>query len=362
MRAGLDVLNDGNASRDGVRPMDHDFIGLTVDLGAVRRNWSALAAKAPQSRTGAVVKADAYGLGAQTIAATLYEAGARDFFVAQTPEGHDIRASLPADARIFVMEGLRQGDTPDGLIPVINSPAQWFDLRSRHPSAEFAVQLDTGMSRLGFAPGDWSALRQEIVAARPRLIMSHLYCADEPDHVANARQLAAFLAMTDGCGVPRSLAATGGILLGPDYHFDITRPGIGLYGAEPFAEGEAAVALTLPVIQNRRIESGTDVGYGATFTADAAIKVATIGAGYADGLPRSLDGRLRLWSGGRAFPIIGRVSMDAITIDVSGLDPVPAVMEAIGPHQHLDEIAAQAGTIGHEMLTNLGKRYARRYL
>ena len=338
-----------------------DFIGLTVDLGAVVRNWRALAARAPTARAGAVVKADAYGLGAAQVVPALFAAGVRDFFVAITAEGRAIRPLLSPEARIFVMEGPRPGDDSAGLVPVINSPEQWFRHATTSPGAPFAVQIDTGMSRLGLAPGDWAALRGELLAAGPALIMSHLYCADEPGHAANARQLAAFQAVTEGCAVPRSLAATGGILLGPDYHFDITRPGVGLYGGQPFAGAEPAIQLTIPVVQSREIEAGTEVGYGASFAASRRMRIATLGAGYADGLPRSLGGRLRLWAGDRAVPVVGRISMDAITADVSDLPDVPPALSVIGPHQGVDDLAAQAGTIGYEVLTSLGRRYPRRY-
>ena len=339
-----------------------DFVGLTVDLGAVARNWLAMAARAPGARAGAVVKADAYGLGAAQVVPALYAAGARDFFVAITPEGHAIRPLLTADARIFVMEGPRPGDDLSGLIPVINGPEQWFRHCATHPGAPFAVQIDTGMSRLGLTAGDWTALRAEMLAAGPQLIMSHLYCADAPDHPANTRQLEIFRSLTDGCDVPLSLAATGGILLGSDYHFDLVRPGVGLYGGQPFAEAEAAVHLTIPVIQTREVEAGVEVGYGAAFTAPHRMRIATLGAGYADGLPRSLGGRLQLWAGDRMVPAVGRISMDAITADVSGLADVPPMLTVIGPQQGVDQLAAQAGTIGYEMLTGLGHRYARRYL
>ena len=342
--------------------MEQDFIGLTVDPGAVVRNWRGLAARAPQARAGAVVKADAYGLGAAQVVPALHAAGVRDFFVAQTVEGRAIRPLLGDDSRIFVMEGPRPGDDLRGLIPVINSPEQWFRHRATAPSAPFAVQVDTGMSRLGLTPGDWAALRAEMLAAGPVLVMSHLYCADEPVHPANARQLATFRAMTDGCGVPRSLAATGGILLGPDYHFDIVRPGVGLYGGQPFAGAEPAVHLTVPVIQTREVEAGCEVGYGASFTAPCRMRIATLGAGYADGLPRSLGGRLRLWAGAQAVPAVGRISMDAITVDVSALADVPPALVVIGPHQTVDQLAAQAGTIGYEILTSLGRRYPRRHI
>lgn len=345
------------------RDMAADFIGLTVDLGAVVRNWRALAARASTARAGAVVKADAYGLGAAQVVPALFSAGVRDFFVAITAEGHAIRPLLPPEARIFVMEGPRPGDDLSGLVPVINSPEQWFRHCAISPGAPFAVQIDTGMSRLGLTPGDWAALRAELLAAGPQLIMSHLYCADEPGHPANARQLTAFRALTEGCGdVPRSLAATGGILLGPDYHFDILRPGVGLYGGQPFAAAEPAVHLTIPVVQTREVEAGAEVGYGASFTAPCRMRIATLGAGYADGLPRSLGGRLRLWAGDKAVPAVGRISMDAITADVSGLADVPPALTVIGPHQTVDDLAAQAGTIGYEVLTSLGRRYVRRYL
>lgn len=339
-----------------------DFIGLTIDLGALVRNWQALAGKAPQARAGAVVKADAYGLGAAQVVPALVAAGARDFMVAQTGEGRAIRDLVPADGRIFVMEGPRPGDDLRGLIPIINSPEQWFRFRSAHPSAPFGVQIDTGMSRLGLMPGDWAALRAELLAANPALIMSHLYCADDPDYPANARQLQVFRDLTAGCNVPLSLAATGGILLGSDYHFDMIRPGVGLYGGAPFETAEPVVTLTLPLIQHRMVEAGAEIGYGASFTAPMRMRIATLGAGYADGLPRSLGGRLRLWADGHEVAAVGRVSMDAITVDVTALAEIPDRFEVIGSHQGVDALAAQAGTIGYEILTSLGHRYPRRHV
>ncbi|MDO5604667.1 MAG: alanine racemase [Paracoccus sp. (in: a-proteobacteria)] len=342
--------------------MEHDFAGLTIDLGALVRNWTALAARAGTARAGAVVKADAYGTGAARAVPALTAAGARDFFVAQAHEGRAIRDLVPADGRIFVMEGIREGDDARGLIAVVNSPEQWFRHQTMRPGAPFAVHIDTGMNRLGFSAGDWAALRAEVLAARPALLMSHLSCADEADHPASRRQLAAFRAATDGTGVARSLAATGGVLLGPDYHFDLIRPGVGLYGAMPFAGAEAVVSLALPVVQIRQIEAGAPVGYGEGWIAPRRARIATLGAGYADGLPRALGGKLRLWAGDRPVPAVGRVSMDAITVDVTDLPDVPPVLEIIGPHQGVDDLAAAAGTIGYEVLTSLGRRFPRRYL
>lgn len=335
---------------------------LHIDLHAIVANWTALAARAPGVRPGAVVKADAYGLGAPRVAPALYAAGARDFFVAIASEGRALRPHLPDDARINILSGHMEGADLTGLVPVLNSPEQFFRDRTMRPGKPFAIQLDTGMNRLGLEPGEWSAIRAEALAAGPDFIMSHLACADEPGHPANAAQLAAFRAMTDGCGVPRSLAATGGILLGPDYHFDLIRPGIGLYGALPFAEAQPVVRLSLPVIQTRMVQPGEFVGYSATWTADAPRRIATVAAGYADGILRSISSKgASLYAGGLACPIVGRVSMDLITADVTGLDDVPGELDLICPAQPVDRVADFAGTIGYEILTSLGHRYDRIY-
>ncbi|MFC3568513.1 alanine racemase [Paracoccus simplex] len=339
-------------------------MGLVIDIPAIAANWKALAAKAPGVRAAAVVKADAYGLGASRVAPALYEAGARDFFVALAAEGRAIRPLLPEDARVFVLSGHMEGEDLAGLIPLLNSPQQFFRDRALRPRGPFGIQLDSGMNRLGFEPGEWAAVRAEALAAGPQLVMSHLACADEPDHPANAQQLAAFRAMTEGVTASRSLAATGGILLGPDYHFDLVRPGIGLYGGEPFAEAQPVVTLSLPVIQTREVKPGESVGYGYSWTAGRPARVATVAAGYADGLARALarEGRLRLWAGGRACPVIGRISMDLITVDVTDLPDVPPALEILNARQGVDDLAALAGTIGYEILTSLGRRYERRWL
>lgn len=333
---------------------------LHIDLQAIVANWKALAAKAPGARTAAVVKADAYGLGAARVAPALYAAGARDFFVALASEGRALRPYLPDDARINVLSGHMEGADLTGLVPVLNSPEQFFRDRAMRPGRPFAIQLDTGMNRLGMEAGEWAAIRAEALAAKPDFIMSHLACADEPDQPANAMQLAAFRAMTEGCDVPRSLSATGGILLGPDYHFDLVRPGIGLYGALPFADAQPVVRLSLPVIQTRIVQSGEFVGYSATWTADGPRRIATVAAGYADGILRSISSSgASLYAAGTACPIVGRVSMDLITVDVTGLADVPGELDLICPEQPVDRLADHAGTIGYEILTSLGHRYDR---
>ena len=198
------------------------------------------------------------------------------------------------------------------------------------------------------------------MAAGPRLVMSHLACADEPDHPMNAQQLRAFSEMTEGVS-RRSLAATGGILLGPDYHFELTRPGVGLYGGQPFADARPVVNLSLPVIQCRTVEPGESVGYGETWRAERETRVATVSAGYADGLLRALSGKATLYAEGTPCPVLGRVSMDLITVDVTALKSDPKTLDILCAEQLIDALATDAGTIGYEVLTSLGARYLRRY-
>ena len=318
------------------------------------------------TETGAVVKADSYGLGAARVAQVLARAGARKFFVAAAEEGAAVRQALGEGPEIFVFSGHMADDTglirDLGLIPMLNSVEQVQRHRDALPGAAFGVQLDTGMNRLGLEPADWAAVSAELIAAGPKLVMSHLACSDEPDHPMNALQLKNFRAMTDGLGLKRALSATGGILLGPDYHFDVTRPGIGLYGGLPFETARPVVRLSLPVVQIRTVTPGETVGYANSWTATRESRIATVAAGYADGLSRRLSGKATLWAGDTPCPLIGRVSMDLITVDVTDLAEVPQSLEILGPHQGVDALAEVAGTIGYEILTSLGPRYQRAYV
>jgi len=229
------------------------------------------------------------------------------------------------------------------------------------PGHRFGVQLDTGMNRLGLEPVEWSAARAIVMAQSPAIVMSHLACADEPDHPMNAAQLAAFRDMTDDLGVPRSLSATGGILLGAEYHFDITRPGIGLYGGAPFGEAAPVVRLSVPVIQTRDVAPGETVGYGGSWTAEEPSVIATLSAGYADGLLRAMGNEAVLFADDTPCPLAGRVSMDLLTVDITHLTRVPGHLDILCPAQTVDDLAAAAGTIGYEILTSLGQRYQRRF-
>ncbi|MEM7527390.1 MAG: alanine racemase [Pseudomonadota bacterium] len=349
---------------------------LTIDLAAIVANWRALDARsAPEVETAAVLKADAYGLGAAEIAPALAAAGARTFFVALPREGVALRRVLDqagaGDATIYILGGYFEGDRrafEDAMLrPVLNSLEQgeaWF---RRGPGGAAAIQLDTGMNRLGMEAPEIAALGP--LPEPVGLVMSHLACADTPGHDMNAGQRTAFASMAAalpdaGPALPRSLAATGGTLMGGAYHFDLTRPGIGLFGGLPFRDARPVVRLEAPIIQIREVATGEAVGYGASFRARRPTRIATISTGYADGLLRAAGGRAQAALAGRLLPFAGRVSMDVITLDVTHCPEAAAgaMVELIGPTMPLDTLAEAAGTIGYEILTSLGPRYRRRYL
>ncbi len=340
---------------------------LTVDLAAIIANYRALAARAAPAVCAAVVKADAYGVGMAEVAPALARAGCQQFFVAHRAEGAALRRLLGGAPAIHVLHGPLPGSAAgflaDRLLPVLNSAAQAADWAGRGPAV---LQVDTGMARLGVPPADLDALG----GVAPAMVMSHLGCADTPDHPANAAQLAAFRAVLARFpGIPASLAASSGIFLGPEFRFDLVRPGAALYGGAPQPGANPmrpVVRLEAPVIQVRDIEAGAAVGYGATWRAASPARIATIACGYADGYRRSASNRGVAWLDGVRLPVVGRVSMDSITLDVSALPQgriAPGTMVTlIGPDWTIDDVAATAGTIGYEVLTSLGRRFRRRYL
>ncbi|SMX36116.1 alanine racemase [Maliponia aquimaris] len=337
---------------------------LTIDLAALRANWRALAHMG-QAEAGAVVKADAYGLGIDAVAPALAAEGARRFFVAIAEEGARLRGILGPAPEICVFSGHMAGDATlirdAQLTPMLNSIDQMLRHVEALPGHAFGIQLDSGMNRLGMEPAEWRALREIALAQRPSLVMSHLACADEPGHPMNDHQLRVFREMTDGIAAPRSLAATGGVLLGSDYHFDVTRPGIGIYGGLPFLDALPVAFVDIPVIQLRDVLPGETVGYGNTWTAERPTRVATIAGGYADGILRSMSHKAFLWAGETRCPVLGRISMDLIGVDVSAVEGEPESLELLGRHQSVDTLADWAGSIGYEILTSLGTRYARAY-
>ncbi|WP_380877066.1 alanine racemase, catabolic [Sphingomonas sp. DBB INV C78] len=354
---------------------------LRIDLRALVENYSTLAARVAPAHLAAVVKANAYGLSAARVAPELFEAGCRNFFVAHFVEALELRPCLPDAATIWVLNGLMPGSETacarSDIVPVLNSLDQarrWQEIaRSLGRSLRAALQVDTGMSRLGLAPQEAIGLAADARFGSDvslELIMSHLACADTPDHPANAAQLARFEALAKHFpNVPRSLANSGGAFLTAGFHFDLARTGVALYGGAPDDAAEnpirPVVTLEARVIQLRNIPAGSGVGYGLSFSAERPSRVATIGVGYADGLPRSLGNRGAAWFNGHRLPIAGRVSMDSITLDVTELaegELAPGDwIELIGPNQSIDTLARDAGTISYEILTSLGARYHRSY-
>ena len=367
------MVDSVEASRAGAR--------LVVDLGAIRANYRALANKT-KGACAAVMKADAYGLGMDQVAPALAREGCKVFFTAHLEEGIRLRPLLPADRTIYVLHGPPPGTAQDfvrhELRPVLNDPGQvqeWRALaRTLGRELPAAIQLDTGMSRMGIAPSDLAAMSTEsdwLAGVRPALVMSHLACADEPEHPLNEAQRRRFESLREVLpGVPASLANSSGIFLGPDYHYDLLRPGAALYGINPEPGRpnplRQAVSLHARIVQVRTVRDGDVVGYGAHHVVRGEQRIATIGVGYADGWFRALSGRGFAFVDGVRVPIAGRVSMDSITLDVTEIAPervAPgAEVELMGEHQPVDEVAALAGTIGYEVLTRLGNRFHRCYL
>lgn len=339
---------------------------LHIDLEAVAANWRALNAMSSRDcETGATVKADAYGLGVAQVAPRLFAEGCRAFFVASADEGLELRRVLGPEPRIYAFYGHMAGDTATlaraDVVPLICTLDQLMRHLEAMPRHPFGLQLDTGMNRLGLKMNEWAAVAELALRAGPVLVTTHLASSDEPDAAQNSDQLARFHEMTDGISVPRSLAATGGVLLGGDYHFDMTRPGIGLYGGMPFAKADPVVELDLPVISCFDIAAGEATGYNATWVARAPSRLATVAAGYADGLFRALQPGMEVMAGPVPCPVVGRVSMDMLTVDISHLDRDPDSVRVLDAHRGIDGLAATAGTIGYEVLTSLGIRYRRKY-
>ena len=353
---------------------------LTIDLDAIAENYRRLRARLARAVCGAAIKADAYGLGAAQVGPALARAGCRDFFVAHLDEGVALRPRLPG-AAIHVLNGVLPGEEAEfathDLIPVLNSLPQldrWAKWGRQHGPRSAALHIDTGMSRLGLEAPDVETLVGDTARLNGidlRLIVSHLACAEEPDNPMNATQRAAFERARGRLPHARaSLANSSGIFLGPDYQFDLARPGAALYGVNP-TPGRPnpmlpVVRLEGRVIQVRDIDHPRTVGYGAAHSVRRRSKIATVAIGYADGYLRSLSGRGMCRLAGLEVPIVGRVSMDLITVDVTDVPAnhavEGAVVEAIG-HQHtVDDVAETAGTNGYEILTSLGPRYRRRYI
>ena len=304
---------------------------LTVDLDALAGNYRALCEAAAQATCGAVVKANAYGLGAAPVARRLWDEGCRHFFVATAREGAELRTVL-AEAHIFVFEGVFEGSVGTvldaELIPILNSIEQigrWRRVGAARPAA---IHVDTGMSRLGLNEAEVREVSRTGLSRELELryALTHLACADVPTHPLNARQVRDFARLVALLPEVRtSIGGSAGILLGPEFRGDLVRPGIALYGGSPFASGdspmEPVVTLGGVVLQTTTVGRQQTVGYGATHTVRSGARLATVGAGFADGYPRTLGNRGVAFVAGTEVPVVGRVSMDMITLDVSGIAP-----------------------------------------
>lgn len=370
------------------RPDDRAGALLTVDLAALVENWRLLKRQVPNPacNVGAVVKADAYGLGAEPVVKALKNAGCTTFFVAHLDEGVTVRAAVGEAPRVVVMHGPNKGTERDfaayRLVPVLNSPAQidrWRMFAATNDVLiESLVHVDTGMNRLGLTEREFQSLMRDpdgFLGLHPLALMSHLACAEETKNPMNAEQLRKFTSalatfrgkFPDAKG---SFANSSGIFLGAPYHFDFARPGAALYGANPLVAKAnpmiPVVRLRGKILQVRRVDAAAPVGYGATYTAQDGAKLATVSIGYADGLLRSFSNRGHGYIDGIKVPVAGRVSMDLTIFDVSAVPDSSlgpdATIEIIGTHRTVDDVAADAGTISYEILTSLGARYSRAYI
>jgi alanine racemase len=356
---------------------------VTIDLLALQYNFRTLMeqarAQSLATETGAAIKGEAYGLGMEACAKALWSAGCRNFFVARPFEGAQLRKVLP-EALIFVLDGLYPGQADyylqHELYPALISLDEAKDWAANGKGKPCAVHVDTGINRLGMTAEDFAA----VVAMKDQLhidlLMSHLACSDEPSHPLNAKQrdlFAKYRAMLPE--VPASFANSSGIYLGDGYLYDLTRPGVALYGGNPLPGQpnpmKAVVTLQLKIMQTKFVKMGDTIGYSATWTAPRDSRIALLGAGYRDGIPRKFSWSAdkpaaQVYVAGRRIDVVGRVSMDMMAIDVTDLPEAETtrgtLVEIFGPNLPVDEAASYAGTISYELLTHLGNRYHRRYI
>lgn len=359
--------------------MKYPLTTLTIDLKAIADNYQILQSQASGAECAAVVKANAYGLGLEKVARTLYDQGCRKFFVAYLDEAIELRSYLN-DVKIYVFHGVQNGEQESfieyNIIPVISSLEQaeiWALLCRNTKNNTYALHIDTGMNRLGISFDETNKISL-MLHFNPKIIMSHLACADEKNHKLNKVQLNNFRqAISHFPNSEYCLANSSGIFLGSNYHFDMLRPGCALYGINPTTKSlnpmNNVVNLESSILQIRNINKGESVGYGASFIAQRDSLIAIISVGYADGYFRCLGGNNHVYISGKKAPVIGRVSMDLITVDVTDIIKVlhetlkvGTKVELLGKNITVDEIAKNAGTIGYEVLTQLGSRYKRLYL
>lgn len=363
--------------------MNNSKCTLEISLHTIKENYIKLRKQCPNSEVGAAVKANAYGLGACHIAPILKSSGCRHFFVSSCDEGIDLRKILGSDVNIYVFNGIYKNEVETfmeyGLVPVLNHLTQieiWQEYASRlNRKLPCFIHLDTGMHRLGMSKSEIDVLDLDTDTDRLDIlcVMSHLVSAEDIESPSNRNQLAMFHKyISRFSGIKRSLANSSGIFLGTDYHFDLTRPGAALYGLNPTPYLKESIIknpikLSCPIIQLHNLLPGNSVGYNGTHTNmhDKSCSIATIPIGYADGFSRAFSNKGEVYINGFKAPVIGRVSMDLVTIDVSDIPGnevfLGALVEVIGDNCTPDKIAKLCGTNGYEILTMLGDRYERIY-
>lgn len=351
---------------------------LNVDLNALAANYHVVKSRAGNAETAAVVKANGYGLGLEPVFKTLHAKGCKTFFVATLEEGIKVRGFDP-DVRIFILNGLFNGSEDEyrahHLIPVLNSlesVKRWqHESKKQNAPLAAAYHFDTGMNRTGFDTGETQTILADpsiiLDGLTPVLMISHFACAEDLKHPANQKQIDAFrsiaLSFSD---IPKSLCNSSGVFHFADDHYDLVRPGYCLYGGNPTPENanpmQPVAYLKTRILQTRRAQKGESTGYGATHSFDQDTMLATVSLGYADGFLRSGSDRALLYWQGQACPVVGRISMDLVTVDISDVNQPPQAgdwLEVLGGHQSVDDLAT--GTIGYEILTSLGARYTRHY-
>lgn len=356
---------------------------LTVDLSAIVANWNLLRSKFTGDECGAVVKADAYGLGMVPVATALADAGCHTFFVATLGEALELREAL-SDVRILVFHGVQEGEefafVAHRLIPVLGSRAQidrWKPVAAEHVHAVSALHVDTAMGRLGLQPEEFHALMKlephTLEACRVGLMMSHLACASEAQHALNTAQLKLVKgAAAHAPQIPVSFCNSGGIFLGSEYHFQLARPGCSLYGIAPLDHTpnpmQQVATWKAPIIMSRLVTSPQTIGYGATQTVVSGTRLATVASGYADGYLRHLSNKAVAYVGEHRVPLVGRVTMDMLVFDVThvpeALTQDGMMLTLLGDKDgiRVDDVAQVAGTIGYEVLTRIGARVVREYV
>jgi alanine racemase len=348
---------------------------LTIDLSAIRKNFLKLQQQTAPAACAVVVKADAYGLGMEQVAKTLWEAGAREFFVAQLDEAVELRKLLPHVA-IYVLNGLFHGEEKifieGNLVPCLNDGFSLYlwqqAARAGGNPLPCILHVDTGLNRLGFNPSEFRQINTDGLDVL--MVMSHLACADQSDHPMNKQQRDLFIECTERFPqASLSLAASDGIFCGTRFHFDVVRPGAALYGLNPRPGMDnpmfQVVRLQAPIIQLRDVEQTGAVGYGASAPVAKGQRLATVALGYADGFLRALGNKASLYFGDQTLPVMGRVSMDLVTVDITDLPQdalkVGQMLDVFNAYQTPDQLARMAGTIDYELFTALGSRFERIY-